>query len=94
MIVTEVVWPALNVKEGYEAATVTLKDGTVLTGFKHTDTADTLTLRDFAGELKPVKKTSAQSIQTGGSVMPDGLTTTLTELQLAHLIRYLSELGK
>jgi putative heme-binding domain-containing protein len=94
MIVTEVVWPALNVKEGYEAATVTLKDGTVLTGFKHTDTADTLTLRDFAGELKPIQKTSAQSIQTGGSVMPDGLTTTLTELQLAHLIRYLSELGK
>ncbi len=33
LIVTELVWPALNVKEGYEAATVTLKDGTVVTGF-------------------------------------------------------------
>ncbi|MCA1963136.1 MAG: HEAT repeat domain-containing protein, partial [Prosthecobacter sp.] len=39
MIVTEVVWPALNVKEGYEAVTATMKDGTVITGFKQTETA-------------------------------------------------------
>ncbi len=94
MIVTEVVWPALNVKEGYEAATITLKDGSVIAGFKHTDTADTLTVRDFAGQLHPIKKATAKSVQTGGSVMPDGLTAGLTEAQLAHLIRYLSELGK
>lgn len=94
MIVTEVVWPALNVKEGYEAATVTMKDGSVIAGFKHTDTADTLTVRDFAGELKPIKKATTQTIQTGGSVMPDGMTATMDEQQLAHLIRYLSELGK
>ena len=94
MIVTEVVWPALNVKEGYEAATVTMKDGTVITGFKQTETADTLAIRDMtSGEVKTIQRTETAKIQTGGTVMADGLTATLTEQQLAHLIRYLSELG-
>ncbi|MSU51070.1 MAG: DUF1080 domain-containing protein [Opitutus sp.] len=95
MIVTEVVWPALNVKEGYEAATATMKDGTVITGFKQTDTADTIAIRDLtSGEVKTIKRADAAKIQTGGTVMPDGLTATLTEQQLVHLVRYLSELGK
>jgi putative heme-binding domain-containing protein len=95
MIVTEVVWPALNVKEGYEAATVTLKDGSVVTGFKHTDTAESIAIRDMAtGEVKTIRRSDAADIRTGGTVMPDGLTATLDERQLAHLIRYLSELGR
>jgi putative heme-binding domain-containing protein len=94
MIVTEVVWPALNVKEGFEAATVTLKDGTVITGFKQTDTADTISIRDLTGAIKPVKKSDTQKIQSGGTLMPDGLTSTMNEQQLAHLVKYLSELGK
>lgn len=94
MIITEVVWPALNVKEGYEAATITMKDGTVVTGFKQTDTADTLSIRDLTGAIKPIKKSDTQKIQTGGTLMPDGLTATMNEQQLAHLVKYLSELGK
>lgn len=95
MIVTEVIWPALNVKEGYEAATVTLKDGSVHTGFKQTETAETLDLRDPAtGTVKSISRSETKSIKTGGTLMPDGLTASLTEQQLADLIRYLSELGK
>ena len=95
LIVIEVVWPALNVKEGYEAATVTLTDDTVVTGFKQTDTADVITIRDMTtGSLKPIKKSDTKNIQTGGTVMPDGITAGLNEQQLAHLVRYLSELGQ
>jgi putative heme-binding domain-containing protein len=94
MIVTEVVWPALNIKEGYEAVTVTLKDGSVVTGFKQTDTADTLSIRDLTGAITPIQKANTSHIQLGGTVMPDGLTATLNEQQLAHLIKYLSELGQ
>ncbi|MEZ5384806.1 MAG: c-type cytochrome [Prosthecobacter sp.] len=94
MIVTEVVWPALNVKENYEAATVTMKDGSVVTGFKQTDTADTIGIRDLAGAIQTIKKADTQKIQFGGTLMPDGLTATMNEQQLAHLIKYLSELGK
>ncbi len=95
MIVTEVVWPALNVKEGYEAVTATKQDGSVITGFKQVDAADAIAIRDMTtGAIKTVRKADTVKIQTGGSLMPDGLTAGLTEQDLAHLIRYLSELGK
>jgi putative heme-binding domain-containing protein len=94
LIVTEVVWPALNVKEGYEAATVTMKDGTVLTGFKQTETAEAIAVRDLAtGVVKSIPKSETQAIQAGGTVMPDGLTAGMDERQLAHLVRYLMGLG-
>jgi putative heme-binding domain-containing protein len=94
MIVTEVVWPALNVKENFEAATVTLKDGSVITGFKQTETADAIAIRDLTGSVKSIPKSDTAKIQTGGSLMPDGLTAALDERQLVHLVKYLSELGK
>ncbi len=95
MIIAEVVWPALNVKEGYEAATVTMKDGSVITGFKQTETAEAIAVRDLAtGEVRTIPREATATIQTGGTVMPAGLTAGLDEAQLAHLIRYLSELGK
>ena len=46
------------------------------------------------GEVKTIRRSDAADIRTGGTVMPDGLTATLDERQLAHLIRYLSELGR
>jgi putative heme-binding domain-containing protein len=95
MIVAEVVWPALNVKEGYEAATATMRDGTVVSGFKHAETAATIGIRDPAtGDVKTIKRADTKQLQVGGTIMPDGLTAAMTEQQLAHLVRYLSELGK
>ena len=95
MIATETIWPALNVKEGYEAATITMRDGSVITGFKQTETAEAIAIRDMTtGTVKSIPRNETQSIKTGGTVMPDGLTATLSPQQLADLIRYLSELGK
>ncbi|MBU6300191.1 MAG: DUF1080 domain-containing protein [Verrucomicrobia bacterium] len=95
MIVTEVVWPALNVKEGYEAATVTLKDGTVLTGFRQSESTEGIAIRDLAtGAVRNILKTETASIATGGSVMPEEVVAALDEQQLAHLVKYLSNLGQ
>jgi putative heme-binding domain-containing protein len=94
LIVTELVWPALNIKEGYEAATVTLKDGTVVTGFKQTETAEAIAIRDLAtGEVRSIPRAEAKEVTLGGTVMPDGLTAGMDERQLAHLVRYLMGLG-
>jgi putative heme-binding domain-containing protein len=95
MIVTEVLWPAINVKEGYEAATVTLKDGNVVRGFKQTDTDSEVSVRDMnTGEIRTIKRADAARIEVGGTVMPEGLTASLTEQQIGDLIRYLSTLGQ
>jgi len=83
------------VKEGYEAATVTLKDGTVVTGFKQTETAEAIAVRDLAtGAVRSLPKSETKAIQSGGTVMPDGLTAGMDERQLAHLVRYLMGLGE
>jgi putative heme-binding domain-containing protein len=95
LIVTELVWPALNVKEGYEAATVTLKDGTVVTGFKQTETAEAIAVRDLAtGAVRSIPRGETKEVKLGGTVMPDGLTAGMDERQLAHLVRYLMGLGE
>jgi putative heme-binding domain-containing protein len=95
MIVTELIWPGLNVKEGFEAATVTTRDGRVLEGLKQSETADEITLREtLTGEVTPVRRSNVANTRVGGTVMPEGLTAPLTPQQLADLIRYLSELGR
>jgi putative heme-binding domain-containing protein len=95
MLVTEVVWPALNVKEGYEAATVTLKDGSVQTGFRQSESTEGIAIRDLAtGAVKTISKSETKSIETGGSVMPEGVVAALNDQQLAHLVKYLSLLGQ
>ena len=81
-------------KEGYEAATVTLKDGRVVTGFKQADTGDGIAIREMnGGEIRTLQRSEIAGVQSGGTVMADGLTATMSEQELAHLIRYLSELG-
>ena len=72
-----------------------MKDGSVLVGFKETATATGLNFRDMTtGEVKFIRRSETTRIQTGGTVMPDGLSSTLSEGDLAHLIAYLAQLGK
>jgi hypothetical protein len=74
---------------------VTLKDGTVINGFKHTETAEAIGVRDMnTGVVKSFPRGETLSIKTGGTLMPEGVTAALSNKQLADLIRYLSELGK
>lgn len=95
MIVTEVLWPALNIKEGYEAASVTLKTGKLIAGFKQGETAESIVVRDMtSGQIQTIAHADAATVRLGGTVMADGLTATLSRSQVAHLMRYLFELGK
>jgi putative heme-binding domain-containing protein len=95
MIVTEVIWPALNVKEGFEATSVTTRDGRSIEGFRHSETADEVAIRDaLTGEITRLRRAQVERIKPSGTVMPEGLTAPLSKQQLADLIRYLSELGK
>ena len=65
------------------------------TGFKQTETAEAIGVRDMnTGAVKSIARSETQSIKTGGTLMPDGLTASFSPKQLADLIRYLSDLGK
>jgi hypothetical protein len=82
------------VKEGYEAATVTMRDGTVVTGFKQTETAEAIAVRDLAtGAVKSIPKSETKAIQSGGTVMPDGLTAGMDERRVGALGEVLDGVG-
>lgn len=94
MIVTELIWPQLNVKEGFEALSVTTKDGRFVEGIRQSETGDELAIRDtLTGEITRIRRAQVAQVKPTGSVMPEGLTAPLSRPQLADLVRYLMELG-
>ena len=94
-IVESVLWPKRQVKEGYLLTQVTTKDGRELQGYRVGETAEQLTLRNFAvGGLDVVAKANLATRSDVGSLMPEGLTAGLSPAELADLFRYLFELGK
>jgi putative heme-binding domain-containing protein len=93
LLVESVLWPARQIKEGYEANTVVTKDGRVLSGFAHSEDKTVLRIRDLAtGKIAPVQTANIQQRTKGGTVMPPGLTASLTRAELRDLIKYLSTL--
>ena len=93
LLVESVLWPARQIKEGYEANTVVTKDGRMLSGFAHSEDKTVLRLRDLAtGKIAPVQTANIQERIKGGTVMPPGLTASLTRVELRDLIKYLSTL--
>ena len=93
LLVESVLWPARQIKEGYAATTVITKDGRVLSGFAHSEDKSVLRVRDLAtGKIATVQTAQIKQRIRGGTVMPPGLTTSLTRAELRDLIKYLSTL--
>ena len=93
LLVESVLWPARQIKEGYAATTVITKDGRVLSGFAHSEDKTVLRVRDLAtGKIATVQTAQIKQHIRGGTVMPSGLTTSLTRAELRDLIKYLSTL--
>jgi len=94
-IVESVVWPARQVKEGYQASVIVTKTGEVLHGYEVTGEKDRVLVRTVT-DPKPrwlPRDSIAQSTQ-GATLMPDGLLSPLTEGETADLFAFLSQLGR
>ena len=65
-------------KEGYHAVTVATDDGRVLTGIKLRDNDKELLIRDAEGRELTIPAKSVEEKKDAGSLMPVGLTDTLT----------------
>jgi putative heme-binding domain-containing protein len=95
LIVEAVMWPQRQIKEGYVATTVIMKDGRTVIGYKNKESETELEIRDMAsGTLTTLQKSQMQSHTEAGSLMPDGLTASLSREELRDLIAYLASLGK
>ncbi|MFP6899923.1 MAG: HEAT repeat domain-containing protein, partial [Opitutales bacterium] len=93
-IVTEVLWPARQVKEGYSLTRVTLEDGRVLQGYQQQARAnDILIMRDFTtGKRETFARDEVARTEVVGSLMPP-TAQTLNREELADLLSYLFQLS-
>ncbi|MFO0927802.1 MAG: hypothetical protein U0736_12310 [Gemmataceae bacterium] len=87
--------PSKAIKENYHATLVTTSTGQQLTGIKVRQTDTALVLRtDQDREVTiPLRDVEEQGLSKV-SLMPEGLTDTLTRTEVVDLVRFLSELGK
>ena len=93
-LVDSLLEPGKAVKENYHATVVATDDGKLLTGIRVRQTDTELVLRDADDREVSIPSSSIEEQKPGGSLMPAGLTDTLTRGELADLVRFLSELGK
>ena len=93
-LLDSLVEPAKAVKEGYHATVVATTDGRVLTGLKVRQTDTELVLRDSEDREVTIPLDAVEEQKPAGSLMPAGLTDTMTRSDVIDLVRFLSELGK
>ena len=93
-IVESMLAPAAKVKEGYNAVTLKLKDGTEVTGIQARETAQEVILRNIAGQETPVPKANITGKTDVGSIMPVGLIEQLSDRERLNLYAFLGQLGK
>ncbi|QEH37798.1 hypothetical protein OJF2_63890 [Aquisphaera giovannonii] len=93
-LVDSLLEPGKAVKENYHATVVATDDGRLITGIRVRQTDEELVLRDAEDREVAIPLSSVEEQKPGGSLMPAGLTDSLTRAELADLVRFLSELGK
>jgi putative heme-binding domain-containing protein len=86
--------PNKAIKENYHSVVVTTKEGRLFTGIPVRQTERDLVLRNADDQEIAISLGNIDEKTPGGSLMPDGLTETLTHGELIDLVRFLSELGK
>jgi len=93
-LVESVLEPNKKIKEGFHAVTVQTEEGKVVTGIKVRQTDKDLLLRDAEDHEIAIPLDNIAGQKDAGSLMPAGLVDTLTQAEIADLVRFLSELGK
>ncbi|HEV3145764.1 MAG TPA: PVC-type heme-binding CxxCH protein [Gemmataceae bacterium] len=93
-IIDSLLLPNKQVKEGYNALLVEMKDGKQFTGIKVRETPKELVLHDADDKEIVLAADNVDNKKIGGSIMPEGLVDPLTRRELIDLTRFLSELGK
>jgi putative heme-binding domain-containing protein len=93
-LLESVLLPSKVVKDGYTTAHVVTKDGRVLSGVIVRESPRELVLRDPTHDEIVIPAADIEERTTGGSLMPSGLDESLTDAELADLVRFLSELGR
>jgi putative membrane-bound dehydrogenase-like protein len=89
-MLTSIVEPSAEIREGFENFIVTTKDGRTLSGFMADKDEHIVTLRGFDGQDLTLPREQISELQGAGrSLMPDGLLEGLTDTELRDFFAYL-----
>jgi putative membrane-bound dehydrogenase-like protein len=93
-LLTSLVDPSALIRKEYQAQTVALTDGRVLTGLVVEETGRTLTLIDSNRQKTVVPRDQVEEIKPSAvSLMPEGLLDKLPDAQVRDLFKYLQSRG-
>lgn len=92
-IVESLLWPDRQIKEGYQAIAFTTKAGASITGYIEREGDDLVWYRDTGTPwIKPLEKKEIASREVIPTLMPPGLTASLSEEQFVDLVAFLASL--
>jgi putative heme-binding domain-containing protein len=82
--------PSLEIREGFGAYIVKTKGGQILTGLMDAQDASGIVIKDMAGNKTAVKQTDIEKLEASPiSLMPEGLTTGMSDADLKDFFAYL-----
>ncbi len=89
-LLTSVISPSAEIREGFEYIKLATTDGRILTGFVTDQDTQIITLRVKAGEDVRIERDDVDAIApVGRSLMPDGLLDGLSDQQIRDFFAYL-----
>ena len=94
-ILESILSPSTTIKEGFQTVSLFGMDGRVTSGVVVQDSKGSVTMRDGKNRLHEFSRSEIDEIEPSQlSLMPEGLTQTLRQDELADLVRFLSLLGR
>jgi putative heme-binding domain-containing protein len=94
LIISAVLDPQKEIKEGYMSVSLLTQDGEELQGYLRRESSTDLTIRDvLQNQDIRIPRSRVKEKRQNGSVMPTGLVDSLSRNELVDLLKYLSELG-
>jgi putative heme-binding domain-containing protein len=92
-LIRSVLEPSSRIATGYQPVIVATRDGQVVTGVVHAETADRLELADAEAHITPIPKRDIQVRRVGEvSIMPAPSVESLSPVEFSDLISYLASL--
>lgn len=87
--------PSLEIREGFGAYIVKTKGGQMLTGLMDAQDAQGIVLKDIAGNKTAIKQADIEKLEASPiSLMPEGLTTGMSDADLKDFFAYLMKAAR
>ncbi len=86
--------PNAKVKENYHTVVVVTTAGKLLSGVQVNQSKQQVVIRTAEDSLVTIDRSDIEEMAPGVSLMPEGQVDTLTDREIASLVRFLSELGR